>query len=320
MKFKAEFSDRGIWALEKGLLPTLDKHGKTCQILISPDDLHIFQLPSTDTDGMHIVARWTNAALFEPGTVNVQSRHRNLIAFQLEVGLLLRVMRAAAANAADRLEVKLTMRALPGSGGEGAPVPRPYLTYTSKGQNLHMVQDLPISKPYPPSGIDRLSQEKDSTALCPYYLDIQRDIPRLQAMVDKVRSLSPGLTLACCKGGTLHLAVREAGLELGSEVQPLPVVPANVAAEAPPFRRTSPEGRLQEALENGSGSSVVVQLKHIARSLHSSQLTEPAKVLLGISENSGYVHLIFVYNDPYAEGGVDQDISLAFKLPVREEA
>ncbi len=92
------------------------------------------------------------AALFEPGTVNVQSRHRNLIAFQLEVGLLLRVMRAAAANGADRLEVKLTMRALPGSGAEGAPVGRPYLTYTSKGQNLHMVQDLPISKPYPPSG------------------------------------------------------------------------------------------------------------------------------------------------------------------------
>lgn len=85
-------------------------------------------------------------------------------------------------------------------------------------------------------------------------------------------------------------------------------------------RRKSPEGRLQEALENGTGSSVVVQLRHFARSLHSSQLTQPAKVLMGIAENRGYVHIIFVYNDPYAEGGVDADISLAFKMPVREES
>jgi hypothetical protein len=57
----------------------------------------------------------------------------------------------------------------------------------------------------------------------------------LQGMVDKVRNLSPGLMLGCCKGGTLHLAVREAGLHLGSELQPLPVVPASIAADAAPL-------------------------------------------------------------------------------------
>jgi HUS1 checkpoint protein len=84
-------------------------------------------------------------------------------------------------------------------------------------------------------------------------------------------------------------------------------------------RRTSPEGRLQEARANGDASSVVVQLKHFARSLHSSQLTQPAKVLMGLAQSGGYVHFMFVYTDPFADAGVDEDINLSFKLPVRED-
>lgn len=43
--------------------------------------------------------------LFEPNTYICDSRHKNLIAFQLEVGLLRRVLQAAGAHDADSLEV-----------------------------------------------------------------------------------------------------------------------------------------------------------------------------------------------------------------------
>ena len=40
-----------------GLLPTLEKFGKTCQLLLGPDNLHFIQA-SQDTDGMQITASW----------------------------------------------------------------------------------------------------------------------------------------------------------------------------------------------------------------------------------------------------------------------
>ena len=80
MKFKGTFSDRGLRTLQKGgksnlvelgatqvevtcctcsagLLPTLEKFGKTCQLLLSPEDLHFVQ-STQDTDGMLIAARF----------------------------------------------------------------------------------------------------------------------------------------------------------------------------------------------------------------------------------------------------------------------
>ena len=90
-------------------------------------------------------------AIFEPDTLKVQSKHHNLIAFTLDLALLSRVLRAAGANDADVLEVKLAMRNV-ASGPDGANQARPFLTFTSRGANLNMVQDLPITKPYPAEG------------------------------------------------------------------------------------------------------------------------------------------------------------------------
>jgi len=70
-----------------------------------------------------------------------------LIAFVLEIPLLLRVLKAAGNNAADSLEVKLAMRTL-AAGATSQQLPRPYLTFASKGHNLNMTQELPVSKPY----------------------------------------------------------------------------------------------------------------------------------------------------------------------------
>ncbi len=85
--------------------------------------------------------------LFEPETYKTISKNHNLIAFVFEVPLLLRVLKAAGNNAADSLEVKLAMRTMSG-GPSSQSVSRPYLTFASKGHNLNMTQDLPVSKPY----------------------------------------------------------------------------------------------------------------------------------------------------------------------------
>ncbi len=90
-------------------------------------------------------------AIFETDSVRVQSKHHDLIAFSLDLALLSRVLRAAGANDADLLEVKLAMCNV-ASGPNGAMQSRPFLTFTSRGANMNMVQDLPISKPYPAEG------------------------------------------------------------------------------------------------------------------------------------------------------------------------
>ena len=48
------------------------------------------------------------------------------------------------------MQVKLTMRSVPMPGGAPS-VPKPFLTFTCRGPNLNMVQDLPISKPHMPA-------------------------------------------------------------------------------------------------------------------------------------------------------------------------
>jgi HUS1 checkpoint protein len=37
------------------------------------------------------------------------------------------------------------------------------------------------------------------------------------------------------------------------------------------------------------------------------------------AEGGGHVHMMFVYRDPHNAAGYDDNISLSFKLPVREE-
>ena len=48
------------------------------------------------------------------------------------------------------MQVKLTMRSVP-MPGDAPSVPKPFLTFTCRGPNLNMVQDLPISKPHLPA-------------------------------------------------------------------------------------------------------------------------------------------------------------------------
>lgn len=125
-------------------------------------------------------------------------------------------------------------------------------------------------------------------------------------------------------------------------------------------RADTPDGRLEEAREAGEASQVVLLQKHLAKALHSSQLTQvdgwvgwggsgwggslswcmwalhclvaadstctesapssdrharhpplpkqppmpqPAQLLCGIAERGAHVHVMFVYRDPFCEGG-----------------
>lgn len=72
--------------------------------------------------------------LFLPETYSISSKHHNLIAFNMELSLLLRVLRAAGAHGAELLEVKLTQKSVPGAAGGGMPgdSQRPYLTFTGR--------------------------------------------------------------------------------------------------------------------------------------------------------------------------------------------
>ena len=49
-------------------------------------------------------------------------------------------------------------------------------------------------------------------------------------------------------------------------------------------------------------------------------LMQPAQLLCGIAARGAHVHIMFVYRDPFSDGGYDDNISLSFKLPVREDA
>ena len=62
-------------------------------------------------------------------------------------------------------------------------------------------------------------------------------------------------------------------------------------------------------------------VKHLSKALHSSQLTLPAQLLCGVAQGGGYLHVMFVYRDPAArdDQAYDDNVSLSYKLPVRDE-
>lgn len=61
-----------------------------------------------------------------------------------------------------------------------APCTQPFLSFSFKGFQLSMVNDLPVSKPMVPSEIDRLVEDKDAIQLCPYYLELSAEVLVLQ--------------------------------------------------------------------------------------------------------------------------------------------
>ena len=59
MKFKGIISNEGMRVLERQFLPCLEKFGKQCFMLITPDDVFILQ-DINDAHGMQTTARIDN--------------------------------------------------------------------------------------------------------------------------------------------------------------------------------------------------------------------------------------------------------------------
>jgi hypothetical protein len=70
--------------------------------------------------------------LFYESGFKLSSKHLNLIAFNIQhLGMLLRVLKSAAANRADSLEVKLVQKPVP-TGVEGESETLPFLSFSAR--------------------------------------------------------------------------------------------------------------------------------------------------------------------------------------------
>lgn len=63
---------------------------------------------------------------------------------------------------------------------------------------VSIVQDLPISKPFVPSEIDRVAAAKAVQEYAPRYLDLLSGGPRLHSVIERIKSLGAVLNLATC--------------------------------------------------------------------------------------------------------------------------
>ena len=52
-----------------------------------------------------------------------------------------------------------------------------------------------------------------------YFLDLQRDLSRVHAVVERCRSINDTMVLATTRGGSLHLCVSVPAVDLGTEFQ-----------------------------------------------------------------------------------------------------
>lgn len=81
------------------------------------------------------------AVLFKPDAFKVVSRHHNMIAFAVDMGLLSKALHSAVNNDADEIDMKLTQKAVLVPGSEdGETENRPFLCITSRVRRDTLVQ------------------------------------------------------------------------------------------------------------------------------------------------------------------------------------
>lgn len=90
----------------------------------------------------------------------------------------------------------------------GGTQTRPYLTLNFSCRLGGVEHSLPVSWPYSPDEIDRLVEDKDVAALCPFYIDLAAAGPRLSATVDGMKHLGGVLRLTLCRTGDAHVQAR----------------------------------------------------------------------------------------------------------------
>ena len=313
MKFKAVISDEGLRLLQKGFAPTLERFGKTAQVLLGPEDVHLIQ-DTNNTDGPFVHATLQREALFEGGQVHIGSKYKNLIAFQLDIPNLIRVLHGARNVSASSLEVKLALRELCVDLSTGAMAKKPFLTFTSRDANLDMRYDLPISAPYQSTEVEELVQYKDQTTVCPYYLNLQGpELLRVHGALDKLKvsaalggrggggglhgepdrparslqNFSDKIELGTTQAGALHVYVSDLSAQVGIELRQLKVMWSDgrerTTGAADEVAGDSPLGRLNRAVRKGQGSGVTVLSKQVGGGRPSLAPTERKALLPGLT-------------------------------------
>ncbi|CAG9467567.1 unnamed protein product [Pedinophyceae sp. YPF-701] len=319
MKFKAVLTERGRRALDRAFLPTLEKFGKTCQLLLSPTETHVV-VPPDHADGALIVAKMATNVLFAEGTLVCSSKCNDYIAFSTDTAVLIRVLRNLHDNDCETIEMKLTNRAtaVPNTSDT---IRKPYLSFYGTGVNVNVVQDVEISRPFKPGDVEALVDQINAGDLCDFYLDLLPEVSRLSVVLERLRSISPALSLSATHEGDLHLQARSSGVSLGAEISGIDVRPDSVASTARPLREDTAEGRLREAKALGQAVSAEVNLRHVKRALDAAPLTVPMQMLCGINPHAGVVHIMFAYADPNASDmQLDESLDLAMKLPLTVSA
>jgi len=74
--------------------------------------------------------------------------------------------------------------------------------------------------------------------------------------------------------------------------------------------------RLEEATRNGNARSSCIQVVQLHQVLRSALLTNPARLLCGVSEDETHVHLMVSYNDILNNSKISVDRSLVYKIPM----
>lgn len=85
--------------------------------------------------------------IYEPDSVKILSRHKNLIGFKFEVAHLRGALRAASNSEAESTEIKLAIKSKVYGAEVQGTQQKPFLCLTSKGMSSNITQEIPIGLP-----------------------------------------------------------------------------------------------------------------------------------------------------------------------------
>ncbi|KAK6912243.1 Checkpoint protein Hus1/Mec3 [Dillenia turbinata] len=313
MKFKALLTDNGIIQLEKRFIPALDKMGKFCHIYLTPDHffiLHNLLSPSSPQS----IAQFSALSLFDD--YRISSQFDNVIAFSIDLFLLLRALRSSSSICItnpnpnpNRLQIKLVKKLPPNSTN-----PLPFLTFESKGYKSAVIQDIPISKPLSRSSLVELQDALNAANEIPKTLVQVPDLGQLQNYVDRLKNVGELLDVTIGKFGDLYLQVSTSLITVGAEFRRLTVLGERASRGVGEDRDLSAQTRARRAIERGEAESVEVSLKHFGKSLQ-YHLAKPDCTFYGVGMNGGCLTVIFQFFVPGSRQ-TDKSISLHCRLPV----
>ncbi|KAJ7962831.1 Checkpoint protein [Quillaja saponaria] len=313
MKFKAFLTENGVNLLEKRFLPALEKMGKICHLYLTKDHA-IFLHNLLNGDGIQCIAQFRKEALFDDYRISSQNDDR--VAFAIDISLLHRAVRSSVSicsefgggPTANRLQIKLVKK-LPPNCTQALP----FLTFETKGYKSAVIQDVPISKPLSRAQVLELQSALDMAQDMPQTLVQVPDLNQLQNFVDRLKHVGDVLNVSISKYGDLHIQISTTLITLGAEFQKLLVVgeQANGPAED---QNLSAQTRSARAISRGEAQSVLVTVRHFAKSLQ-CHLAKPDCAFYGIGSQGACLTVIFQFFIPGSRQN-DKSISLHCRLPV----